>query len=397
MGLAILSSEANRQVSFVIYLDNSATTRPDPQVIETVQRAMEQYYGNPSSLHKLGVEAENVLKQARIVAAEALQIKPAEVIFTSGGTESNNLALKGVAFQYQSRGKHIITTQVEHPCVFDVCRQLEANGFSVTYLPVDEEGRVRLEDLQKAIRNDTILVSVMHVNNEIGTIQPIAEIGEVLKAYPKILFHVDAVQSFGKVPIRMKEWGIDLLSVSAHKFHGPRGVGLLAKREGVSLHPLLVGGGQEGGIRSGTENVPGIAGMARAIRLLEGKQAAEQERLRVMTQRLREGIERLPGCVLNSPRDGVAPHIVNFSVPGLKAEVLLHALEEKGFLVSTKSACSSKKNEPSRVIMAMGAGRERALSAIRVSVGRFNEAGDTERFLVALEQTLSEYSQYLQV
>ncbi|GAA4717507.1 aminotransferase class V-fold PLP-dependent enzyme [Brevibacillus fulvus] len=381
----------------MIYLDNSATTRPDPQVVEVVKKTMERYYGNPSSLHQLGVDAEKVLNQARLISAQALRCKPGEIIFTSGGTESNNAAIKGVAFQYQSRGKHIVTSEVEHPAVYDVCRQLEAWGFTVTYLPVDHQGRVSLEDVKKAIRPDTILVSIMHVNNELGTIQPIREIGEHLKAFPKIVFHVDAVQSFGKLELRPKEWGIDLLSVSAHKFHGPRGVGILMKREGITLQPLLAGGGQEGGVRSGTENLPAISGMAKAIRLLD--EAAEQQRssLTAMHEWLKREIQQIPGCVLNSPAEGGAPHILNFSVPGVKSEVLLHTLEEKGFLVSTKSACSSKANEPSRVLMATGMDRERALSSIRVSLSRENRQQELEQFVAALRDSLDRLRAYMNV
>jgi len=379
----------------VIYLDNSATTQPHPQVIEVVKRAMENYYGNPSSLHQKGVEAENVLKQARQIAASALQIKPSEIIFTSGGTESNNAAIKGVAFQYQDRGKHIITSQVEHPSVYDVCKQLEGFGFSVTYLPVNQAGQVSFDDLKNAVRPDTILVSLMHVNNELGTVQPIDQIGAYLKLFPKIIFHVDAVQSFGKVPLRMREWGIDLLSISAHKFHGPRGVGILAKRENLMIQPLLVGGGQESGWRSGTENVAGIAGMAKAIRLAEETGAQEIRRLAELTKRLREGISEISGAVINSPEQAVAPHIINFSFPGMKAEVLLHALEERGYLVSTRSACSSKSNEPSRVLISTGMTRECALSAIRVSVGRNNQMADIDGFLIALRQSVEAIRPYM--
>nr|WP_217365403.1 MULTISPECIES: cysteine desulfurase family protein [Brevibacillus] len=369
----------------VIYLDNSATTRPHPGVIETVKRAMENYYGNPSSLHQKGVEAENVLKQARKVAAQYLGCKEGEIIFTSGGTESNNTAIKGIAFQYQNRGKHIVTTQVEHPAVYDVCKQLEGIGFAVTYLPVDREGRVSVEDVKRALRPDTILVSVMHVNNELGTIQPVEEIGQWLKQYPKVLFHVDAVQGIGKVPLSLHDSGIDLLSVSAHKFYGPRGVGILYKREGLIIHPLMMGGGQEAGVRSGTENLPAIAGMAKAIRVLEELGKDEAGRLQSLNQRLREGIERIEGCIVNTPQQGAAPHIMNLSVPGVKAEVLLHALEERGFLVSTKSACSSKANEPSRVLTAVGIERDCALSSLRISLGRENTREEIEQFLTALE------------
>lgn len=370
----------------MIYFDNSATTRPHPQVIEVVKRAMETYFGNPSSLHQKGLEAENVLKQARMVAAQYLGCKPSEILFTSGGTESNNAAIKGVAFQYQGRGKHIVTTSIEHPAVYDVCKQLESFGFSVTFLPVDRDGRVSVEDVKKAVRDDTILVSVMHVNNELGTIQPIAEIGEWLKQFPKTLFHVDAVQSFGKLPLRVKEWGIDLASISAHKFHGPRGTGILFKREGLIIQPLLMGGGQEGGFRSGTENLPAVAGMAKAIRMLAEEGKRDADRLSELTRHLREGLSSISGCVINTPAEGSAPHIVNVSFPGMKAEVVLHALEERGFLVSTKSACSSKADEPSRVLTATGMDREQALSAIRISLGRENTAEEVEKFIAAVRE-----------
>lgn len=345
---------------------------------------MENYYGNPSSLHRKGVEAETVLKQAREVAAKFLGCKPGEIIFTSGGTESNNTAIKGVAFQYQNRGKHIITTQVEHATVYDVCKQLESLGFTTTFLPVDRDGRVSLEDVQKAMRPDTILVSVMHVNNELGTIQPVAEIGQWLKQFPRVLFHVDAVQGIGKVPLRLKESGIDLLSVSAHKFYGPRGVGILYKREGLIISPLLMGGGQEGGVRSGTENLPAIAGMAKAIRMLEDMGPGESTRLYALLEQLRAGIAKIEGCTINTPQSGTAPHIMNISVPGVKAEVLLHALEERGFLISTKSACSSKSSEPSRVLTSIGIERECALSSLRISLGRENTSEDIRQFVDAL-------------
>lgn len=379
----------------VIYFDNSATTRPHPQVIETMSKAMASYYGNPSSLHRKGVEAENILNQARAVAAGYLGCKPGEIFFTSGGTESNNAAIKGVAFQYQGRGKHIITTQIEHPAVYDVCKQLESMGFTVTYLPVDHEGRVSVADVQKAMRPDTILVSVMHVNNELGTIQPVEEIGKWLKQFPKVLFHVDAVQGIGKVPLRIKESGIDLLSLSAHKFHGPRGIGILYKREGLIIQPLLTGGGQEAGVRSGTENLPAIAGLAKAFRLLQEAGADEPSRLQRLLEQLREGVSPIEGIQVNTPAKGTAPHIMNLSVPGVKAEVLLHSLEERGFLVSTKSACSSKANEPSRVLMAIGVGTECASSSLRISLGRDNTADEVEQFIVALRDCVKTLRSYM--
>ncbi len=381
----------------MIYLDNSATTQPYPEVIDSVQKVMQSYYGNPSSLHKKGVEAEGLLKQARAVAAQALQCKPAEIIFTSGGTESNNFAIKGAAFQYQSRGKHLITSEVEHPSVYDVYKQLELFGFTVSFLPVNRDGRVSLDDLKKAIREDTILVSLMHVNNELGTIQPIHEFGTFLKRFPRILFHVDAVQSFTKLPLKPHEWGIDLLSVSAHKFHGPRGVGILVKSEGVTLQPLLMGGGQESGSRSGTENVPGIVGMAKAIRMSMDNQVEKGKRLFELASRLREGISGIDGCVINTPADHSALHIMNFSVPGMKAEVLLHALEEQGMLVSTRSACSTKSNEPSRVLMATGMDVRQALSAIRVSLSGETTRDEIEQFLIALRTSVARLRPYMNV
>ncbi|MGD8192245.1 cysteine desulfurase family protein [Brevibacillus ginsengisoli] len=381
----------------MIYLDNSATTKPHPQVVDVMTKAMQQYYGNPSSLHHKGVEAENVLKQARSLAAQSLHVKPSEIIFTSGGTESNNLAIKGIAFQYQGRGKHIITSQVEHPAVYSVCKQLEDFGFETTFLPVNEDGRVSPEDVERAIRPDTILVSIMHVNNETGTIQPIQQIGKLLQQHPKLFFHVDAVQSFGKVPLAIREWGIDLLSLSAHKFHGPRGTGLLVKREGITLQPLLIGGGQESGMRSGTQNVPGIAGMAKAMRLVAENQIVDTPQLSKMSQRLKEGLAQIPNCLINTPETGAAPHIVNFSILGVKPEVLIHSLEDKGFLVSTRSACSSKANEPSRVLMATGMNKERALASIRVSLSRENKLEEIDQFLAALAQSVNQLRPYMKV
>ena len=380
----------------MIYFDNSATTVPYPEVVETMGEVLDQFYGNPSSLHKLGVQAEKVLNQSRDIAAKLLGVQPAEIFFTSGATESNNTALKGVAFQYQSRGKHIITSAIEHPAVFDVCKQLEAFGFETTVLPVNEDGVVSVDDLKAALRDDTILVSIMHVNNEVGSIQPIGEIGQLLKQYPKVLFHVDAVQSFGKIKLLPREWNIDLLSLSAHKFHGPKGTGLLFIRKGVDLMPLLAGGGQEGGVRAGTENLAGIVGMVKAMRMTLDKVKEKPNHLSLLRKKLWDGLENVEGCFKNSPQVG-APHILSVSLPGLKSEVVLHSLEEKGVLISTKSACSSKWDKPSRILLAMGLGEERAKSALRISLSEQNTEAEVDQFLTLFYEVVPQLRMMLNV
>jgi cysteine desulfurase len=369
------------------YLDNSATTRTDDQVVRVMVDVMNNIYGNPASLHGLGAKAERLVTQAREATARTLGVSPGEIVFTSGGTEGNNTAIKGVAFQYRDRGLHLITTQVEHPSVYGVCKQLEEWGWRVTYLPVDAHGRVRPADVEKAITDETVLVTVMHVNNEVGTIQPIAEIGALLKRHPKVLFHVDAVQAFGKVDVRPKEWGVDLMTLSGHKFHGPKGVGCLYVREGVSLAPLLTGGGQEGGLRSGTHNVPGIAGFAKAALLAKERQPEAVRRwARWKASLIEQVMSRVEGARVNgdpSP-EGSAPHIVSFSFPGLRSEVIVHALEEENVFVSSKSACSSKGEKPSRILLAMGLDPAAAVGSIRISMGYHTTEEEVERCAQAL-------------
>lgn len=384
-----------------VYFDNSATTQPLPEVIKSMVEVSERYYGNPSSLHHLGVEVEHLIKKSKEVISKSLGIGMNEICFTSGGTESNNLAIKGAAFQFQNRGKHLITSEIEHPSVYEVFQVLQKQfGFRVTFLPVNAEGKVSVADLEEAICPDTILVSIMHVNNETGAIQPIEEVGSLLKKYPKILFHVDAVQSVGKIPLDIKGASIDLLSISGHKFHAPKGTGILYVREGLILSPLFHGGGQQQGVRPGTENVPGIVGLAKAIRINAENEKQDQMYLQQLKKRFITGLkESSLSLIINSNENekGGAPHIVNISLPGLKAEVIVHALEEKGIYVSTKSACSSKKNKPSRVLTAMGLREEYSLSSLRFSFSKHNKIEEIDYCLSVMEEILPYYQNIMKV
>lgn len=357
-----------------IYLDNSATTRVFPEVAELMVKVMCQDYGNPSSMHMKGVEAEKYLKTAKETFARILKVNEKEIFFTSGGTESDNLALIGAAYANNRRGKHIITTEIEHPAVLRTCAYLESLGFVVTYLPVDNTGRISLTDLQNAMTNETIIVSIMHTNNEIGSLQPIAEAGALIKKMnPYTLFHVDAVQGFGKAKIYPKKMNVDMLSVSSHKIHGPKGVGVLYVGEKVKLQPIIYGGGQQMNLRSGTDNVPGVAGMALAAEMLYKNFDADHERIAALKQRFIQGVSKIENVTVNGllPEfplgEGTAPHIVSVSVPGVRSEVLLHTLEEKGISVSAGSACSSHKPQPSATLKAIGASKAALESTIRFS------------------------------
>lgn len=376
----------------MVYLDNSATTRTDPEVIRVMADVMEKVYGNPSSLHGIGDKAHRLIGEAREAVARTLGVQPREIVFTSGGTESNNLAIKGVAEQFRNRGRHLITTEVEHPSVYQAFRQLEERGWRVTYLPVDRLGRVSEEDVEKALTEDTVLVSVMHVNNEVGTIQPVEAIGRVLRSKPKVIFHVDAVQAFGKLELDPVRWGVDLLSISGHKFHGPKGVGALYIREGLRLTPLLAGGGQEGGLRSGTENVPGIAGLAKAAILAQQRRETARQWQRWKEELIQAVTSRLEGVVVNgdTTTEGGAPHILSLSFPGLKSEVIVHALEQEKVFVSSKSACSSKKETPSRVLTAMGLDDRTAIGSIRISMGYDTVESDIRQCAQALIRVIPE-------
>lgn len=370
----------------MIYFDNSATTRPFKEVLDSFVKVSSEFFGNPSSLHGLGLEAEKLLTQARSQVANLLSVKPTEIYFTSGGTESNNLAIKGTAMLHKNKGRHLILSSVEHPSVRGAMEQLKMLGFDITYLPADHTGRVNLEDVKASIQKNTILVSVMQVNNEVGTIQPIAEIGKLLKHYPTILFHVDAVQAVGKVPVNLIENGVDLCSFSAHKFHGLKGTGALFIREGVRLDPLLSGGNQEWKVRSGTENVAGAVAMAKALRMTLARSELDLERMKRVKSLLRTGLSRIDDLSINTPLENSAPHILNFSIKGVKAEVLIHTLEQKGIYLSTTSACSSKKQLPSQTLLAMGVPDDLADSAFRISLSYDNTEDEAEQVIVAIEE-----------
>ncbi|MDF2857020.1 MAG: cysteine desulfurase [Neobacillus sp.] len=379
----------------MIYYDNSATTKPYREVLDSFLTVSSEYFGNPSSLHGLGVTAEKLLTQARTQVANLLAVKPNELYFTSGGTESNNLALKGTALLYKNRGGHLILSSIEHPSVRGAMEQLNEHGFDITHLPVDSKGRVKVEDVKNAIREDTILVSIMHVNNEIGTIQPIKEIGALLKNYPSIRFHIDAVQSIGKVPLFLYEDSIDLCSFSAHKFHGLKGTGLLFVRNGVKLDPLFSGGNQEWKLRSGTENVAGAVAAAKALRMTMVKGEQGIPRMKNIIKRLRAGLGKIEGITFNTPREESAPHILNFSLKGMKSEVLIHALEEEGIYLSTTSACSSKKKSPSKTLLAMGVPEDIAESAFRISLSFDNTEEEAERVIMTVEKAVKQLRRVL--
>ena len=351
------------------YLDNSATTSVIPEVAELVCKIMVKDYGNPSSMHLKGVEAERYIRTAKETFAKIMRVSEKEIIFTSGGTESDNIALIGTAFANCRAGNHIITTRIEHPAILQTCAYLEKQGFQITYLPVDANGIIRLADLERAMTRQTILVSIMHTNNEIGSLQPIAEAGELIKRMnPNTVFHVDAVQGFGKFHIYPKKMKVDMLSVSAHKIHGPKGVGFLYINEKVKVKPIIFGGGQQKGMRSGTENVPGIAGMALAVEEIYKGFAEKTDYLYAIKDRFIKGVSGIEGVKINglTGRDS-APHVVSVSIAGIRSEVMLHALEDKGIYVSAGSACASNKPATSATIKAIGVEKQYLDSTLRFS------------------------------
>ena len=371
----------------MIYFDNAATTKIYDDALTSYVQVSQKFFGNPSSLHQLGVDAFQVLTKARAQVASLLSVQPEEIFFTSGGTESNNWAIKGTAFEKSVFGKHIITTKIEHPSVIQTCKQLERFGFEVTYLNVDSKGIVSVEQLKESLRKDTILVSVMAVNNEVGAVQPIAEIAQVLEAYPSIHFHVDAVQAVERVSQLLAIERIDLLSLSAHKFHGPRGVGILYKKSGRKIQALLTGGGQEKGERSTTENLPGIVATTKALRMaLEEKSVTGELR-----QKLWKELATKPEIRIFSPEDG-ASHVLCFAIKGVRGEVVVHAFENHGIYISTTSACSSKKADSSSTLYAMDVPTEWATGAVRVSFSNDNTTEEVEQFVDVLHQLMKQFS-----
>lgn len=367
-----------------IYLDNSSTTYVCDEAAKKVLDTMQNHYGNPSSLHSMGVAAELLLKEARENISDALFCRPDEIFFTSGGTESNNLAIIGAARALRRRGKRIVTTSIEHPSVLNVVKELEKQGFEAVYLKPDADGRVKPEKLEEAITADTILVSIMMVNNETGAIQPVAAAKKAIdKAKSPALLHCDAVQGFMKIPFRPSRMGIDLLSISSHKIHGPKGAGALYVRNGVHLLPIIFGGGQEKGLRSGTEPVPAIAGFGEAAKTAFERFDSTREQMLRLRDCLIERFSNSEQVILNPKsvdllmKEGAyAPHILNFSVPGIRSETMLHYLESKGIYVSSGSACS--KGARSRVLFEMGLAAEMIDSSIRVSFSRYNTLSDVQ-------------------
>ncbi len=379
-----------------VYLDNSATTKCLPEVAALMTRIMCDEYGNPSSLHKKGVESEKYVRYAKEVIAKCMKVQEKEILFTSGGTESDNIALIGGAYANYRAGRHIITTRIEHPAVLQTCAYLEEQGFAVTYLPVNAKGVVSLADLERAMTKNTILVSIMHTNNEVVAVQPIEQAGELIKRMnPNTLFHVDAVQGFGKCRIYPKRMHVDLLSVSAHKIHGPKGVGFLYINEKAKVRPIIFGGGQQKGMRSGTENVPGIAGMAKAIEEIFTDFDEKMEYLYSIKERFVKGVSALEGIRLNGPvgRDG-APHVVSVSIQGVRSEVMLHALEDKGIYVSAGSACSSNKPSVSATLKAIGVEKQYLDATLRFSFSLYTTEAEIDYTVKCLSELLPVLRKY---
>lgn len=385
-----------------VYLDNSATTRCFDEVTDYMSHIMKEVFGNPSSMHMVGINAENEIKKAKEIIASNLKVAEKEILFTSGGTESDNMALIGCAMANKRAGNRLITTKVEHPAILESMKYLEKQGFEIVYLPVDKLGRVSVQSVKEALTEDTILVSIMHVNNEIGSVMPIEEIGAAIKSFkPSILFHVDAVQSFGKFKINPKKMKIDLLSVSGHKIHGPKGVGFLYINEKVKINPIIFGGGQQKALRSGTENVPGIAGIGLATKLIYEDFNNKTDNLYSLKEYFARQLCQIEGVSLNGiDLDDIkssAPHVISASFAGIRAEVLLHTLEAKGIYVSSGSACASNKPAISETLKAIDLDSKLLDSTIRFSMSVETSKEDIDYTLDVLNtecEKLKKYARY---
>ncbi|MBF2449434.1 cysteine desulfurase family protein [Listeria welshimeri] len=371
----------------MIYFDNSATTKPNDAVLETYTKVAINYFANPSSLHRFGAKSKELLDTSRKQIATMLGVLSEEIIFTSGGSEGNNLAIKGLAYSYKNRGNHIITSRIEHPSVRMVMEELESNGFRVTYLQVNKNGVIDLEELKAALTKETILISIMGVNNEVGSIQPLQEIGETIANREHTFFHVDFVQGIGKVPLEIGQMAIDLLTFSGHKFHALRGTGVLFKKKNVHLHPEILGGGQEMGYRSGTENLAGGVALAKALRLALENEQNTSELIEIRDYLLSE-IAYMPDMTVHTKKSVAAPHIICFSAKGHRGEVLVHALEKEDIYISTTSACSSKQKLASSTLKAMGVTDEEATGAVRVSLSYENRLSEAKIFIQKLQEII---------
>ena len=376
----------------MIYFDNSATTKVDSTVLDTYLKVSEQFYGNPSSLHLLGDAPAKLLAQSRVQIAHSLNVKPQEIYFTSGGTEGDNWAIKGTALEKKRFGQHLITSTVEHPAVYETMKQLELLGWEVTYLPVDKKGLISPKDLKEAIREDTVLVSIIGVNNEVGTVQPIKEIGEVLRDYPSIHFHVDAVQTLGMVDLELgSESRVDMAVFSGHKFRAPRGIGFIYIKDGRQIAPLLTGGGQESDMRSGTENLPAIAAMARALRLTLDDEPLKRTHIKKLQMKIRKHLETKEKVTLFTPENH-APHILCFGIEGIRGEVTVHAFEEYAIFISTTSACSSRAMDvDSSTLSAMGVPKHISETANRVSLAAENTEEEVDEFIKVFDEIYEKF------
>ena len=373
-----------------VYFDNAASTKVSPSVIEVMKKTMEEDYANPSARHVMGVEAENYYKEAAQAVSKTLKVNPKEIVFTSGGTESNNMALIGAARAYQRSGRHIISTSIEHPAVYEPLAYLKEEGFEISILPVDSLGHISLEELKNTIRKDTVLISAMLVNNEMGAVEPVDEIAALIKSInPQIIFHVDAIQAYGKYRIYPKKSGIDLLSVSGHKLHAPKGVGFLYVNEKIKIKPVVVGGGQQWGLRSGTLNIPGIAGMGKAASEAYENFDNKVKKVAEINDHIISGLENTVGVSINSQRGLLsAPHVLSVTVKGIRGEVLLHALEAEGIYVASGSACSSNHPGISGTLKGIGLTDEAAASTIRLSFSEYNTMHEADYFLERLNEML---------